>query len=76
MISFDFLKTDDGKRAVPFWIWRVRKITDQPALKPYEVEEPQPGPATRSDEVSSSSRARGYSASISCTLRTQLSRRL
>ena len=49
-ISFDFLKTDYDMRAVQFGIRLVRKIAEQPALKPYVAEELQPGLATQSDD--------------------------
>ena len=49
-ISFDFLKTEYDLQAVLFGIKLVRKIAEQPALKPYVAEELQPGPATQSDD--------------------------
>ena len=49
-ISFDFLKTDYDIQAVLSGIRLVRKIAEQPAMKPYVAEELQPGPATQSDE--------------------------
>ena len=49
-ISFDFLKTDSDMQAVVYGIRLARKIAEQPALKPYIVEEIAPGPATESDD--------------------------
>ena len=49
-ISFDFLKTDYDMQAVVYGIRLARKIAEQPALKPYIVEEIAPGPATESDD--------------------------
>ena len=49
-ISFDFLKTEYDMQAVLFGIKLVRRIAEQPALKPYVAEELQPGLATQSDE--------------------------
>jgi choline dehydrogenase len=49
-ISFDFLKTDYDLSALLYGIRLVREIARQPALKPYVVEELQPGPSVESDD--------------------------
>ncbi len=48
-ILFDFLHSDYDMRAVVTGIRLVRKIAQQPALRPYIAEEIAPGPATESD---------------------------
>ena len=48
-ILFDFLRSDYDMRAVVTGIRLVRKIAQQPALRPYIAEEIAPGPATESD---------------------------
>jgi choline dehydrogenase len=48
-ISFDFLRTDYDMSAILTGIRLVRKIADQPALKPYIVEELAPGRDVTSD---------------------------
>jgi choline dehydrogenase len=49
-ISFDFLRTDYDMSAILAGVRLVRKIAEQPALKPYIVEELAPGPGAVSDE--------------------------
>jgi choline dehydrogenase len=48
-VLFDFLRTDYDMQAVIFGIRLARRITEQPALKPYVVEELQPGAAITGD---------------------------
>jgi choline dehydrogenase len=48
-ILFDFLRTDYDMSAILTGIRLVRKIAEQPALRPYIVEELAPGPAATSD---------------------------
>jgi choline dehydrogenase len=48
-VLFDFLRTDYDMQAVIFGIKLARRIAEQLALKPYIVEELQPGEPTTSD---------------------------
>jgi choline dehydrogenase len=48
-ISFDFLRTDYDMSAILTGVRLIRKIAEQPALKPYIVAELAPGPAVNSD---------------------------
>jgi len=48
-ISFDFLRTDYDMSAILTGVRLIRKIAEQPALKPYIVAELAPGPAVKSD---------------------------
>ncbi len=48
-VLFDYLRTAYDMRAVTFGIQLCRRIAEQPALKPYIVEELQPGAAVTSD---------------------------
>jgi choline dehydrogenase len=48
-ISFDFLRTDYDMNAILTGVRLIRKIAEQPALKPYIVEELAPGTAVSSD---------------------------
>jgi choline dehydrogenase len=50
LISFDFLRTEYDMRAILTGIRLIRKIADQPALRPYIVNELAPGPAMTSDD--------------------------
>jgi choline dehydrogenase len=49
VIRFDFLRTEYDMRALIAGIRLARKIAEQPALRPYVVEELQPGPMVESD---------------------------
>jgi choline dehydrogenase len=49
-VLFDFLRTEYDMEALRFGIRLIRKIATQPALRPYIVEELQPGPTLQSDD--------------------------
>lgn len=49
-IRFDFLRTEYDRQAVLAGIRLARRIAEQPALKPYVVEELHPGAAVQSDD--------------------------
>jgi choline dehydrogenase len=49
-IRFNFFQTDYDIRAMTFGIRLVRRISEQPAMRPYIAEELQPGRSTQSDE--------------------------
>ena len=48
-VLFDYLRTDYDMQAIIFGIRLCRRIAEQPALKPYIVEELQPGATITSD---------------------------
>jgi choline dehydrogenase len=48
-VLFDYLRTNYDMRAVTFGIQLCRRIAEQPALRPYIVEELQPGAGITSD---------------------------
>ena len=48
-VLFDYLRTDYDMQAVIFGIRLARRIAEQSALRPYIVDELQPGPSIRSD---------------------------
>ena len=49
-IRFNFFQTDYDLKAMMFGIRLIRRIVDQPAMKPYVSVELQPGPSVQSDE--------------------------
>jgi choline dehydrogenase len=49
-VLFDYLRTDYDIQAALFGLRLVRRIAGQPALRPYVVEEIDPGSALTSDE--------------------------
>ena len=73
-ISFDFLRTEYDLRAILTGVRLIRKIAEQPALRPYIVEELAPGPAAASDaELAEFVRQTGVSnhhPSSSCAMGT------
>ena len=61
-IQFNFLASDYDFQALIYGTRLSRKIAEQPALKPYVVEEVIPGPAVQSDdEITEEIRLRGVS---------------
>ncbi len=61
-IQFNFLASDYDFQALIYGTRLSRKIAEQPALKPYVVEEVIPGPAVQSDdEITEEIRVRGVS---------------
>ncbi len=72
VVNFDFLRTDYDLRAVTTGIRLARKIVEQPALRPYVMEELQPGPqAVTDDDIAAFVRQTGISnhhPSSSCAM--------